>query len=187
MKLIPFILFQNRLVIFLFFFVLFYSPFFILLGLSVPGGILELDLPISYLLPFDLLRGSYQTVINSFYKLFLVPSYNYGNYVIVMGRKVISINNSCLGFNYFSLIAAFSIVFLKNWSILQIIVYQLVIYVLYLMRFIILIELQLNNLAIKIIDHHYIFDAFILVLFLLFVRCHFLKNELKSIIKVRIV
>jgi hypothetical protein len=183
MKLIRLILIQNRLLVFLFCFFLFYSPFYLLLGLSVPGGVLEIDLPISLLLPFDLLRGSYQIAISTFFKLFLVPSYSYGNYVIVMGRKVISINNSCLGFNYFSLIAAFSIVFLKNWSLLQIIGYQLVIYGFNLIRFLILIELQLKNLAIKIIDHHYIFDAFILIVFIVVLRFHYLREELKPILK----
>jgi hypothetical protein len=174
---------QNRLVVFLFCYFLFYGPFFILLGLSLPGGLLQIDLPISYLLPFDLLRNSYQTIINVFFKLLMVPSHSYGNYVFVMGRKVFSINNSCLGLNYFSLIAAFSIVFFKNWSILQIIGYQLVIFGFNLIRFLILIELQLNNLAIKLIDHHYIFDAFILVGFFILVRFHFLKNDLRPIIK----
>jgi len=185
MKLIRFISSQNRLLVFLFCFFLFYSPFYILLGLSVPGGVLEIDLPVSLRLPFDLLRGSYQIAISTFFKLFLVPSYGYGNCVIVMGKNVISINNSCLGINYFSLIAAFSIVFLKNWSLFQILKYQLVFYGFNLIRFLILIELQLKNIAINIIDHHYIFDAFILIIFFMMVRFHYFRNELNSMDKLK--
>ncbi len=176
--------YQNRIINFVTYFFMVYAPFYLILGAVTPGGILEIDIPETFILPFDVLRQSYQKIIHTLLEFFSMDCFSVGNYVYVMGKKVISINNSCLGLNYFSFATAFSIVFLKNCSVIQVVSYLLLIYILNVIRFIILIVCQLNHILFTLIDHHYIFDAIMLLIFLIIWRRQSLKNELYPILKI---
>ena len=155
---------KKRIVLFLLVFIAIYAPFYVLLGLSVPGGLLEVNLPLSFLLPFDLLRSAYQQFIQFIFQCFGIESYSYLTYVCIAGKELLSINNSCLGLNYYAINAAYLMIILKTWNPLQLLGYQLGFFFINTLRFILLIILHLNKVPLHIIDHHVIFDACMLIL-----------------------
>lgn len=175
----------KRIGLFILVFIAIYAPFYVLLGLSVPGGLLEVNLPLSLLLPFDLIRSCYQQLIQIIFQTFGIESYSYHTYVCLAGKEILSINNSCLGLNYFALNAAYLLVLLKTWNPIQLLAYELGFFVMNTLRFIILIILHLNKLPLHIIDHHVIFDACMLIVYILLFRYHYKNQALHPSLKLK--